>query len=84
MSPEAILRAWMKCWDDLPQNLQKAFLDRNEIQELEKFPTKHVQDAIGKHKLLTEILGEVQATSHWEPPAKKYRRWTGMINDPNR
>ena len=84
MSPNAILGAWMLRWGDLSQDLQEAFLARDEIQELEKFSTKHLQDAIGKHKLLTKILGEVQATSHWEPPAKRYRPWTGMINDPNR
>jgi hypothetical protein len=84
MSPNAILRAWEKRWGSLPEGKREDFLVRDEIQELEKFPTKHLQEAIGKHKKLVKILGEVQATSHWEPPAKRYRPWTGMINDPNR
>ncbi len=81
-SPTAILRWWMARWVQLPEEKQEQFLDRPETAELEQFSQRVVQEAIGKHQKLVDILGEARVLGHWEPPATTYRSKRDTIHRP--
>lgn len=81
VSPEKILKSWMARWGPLDEDLQTRFLNRDEVRELEMFSTAEVQEAIGKHKKLKDVLGEVRVNSYWEP-RRSFRPRGDMINRP--
>lgn len=70
-SANRILDTWEARWGELPEEMRQRFLRRDEVGALQEFSLRVVQEAIGKHKLLRNILGEARVLAHWTPPRAK-------------
>ena len=81
-SATQILRAWEARWGKLYDELRERFLERSEVDDLQEFSVRVVQEAVGRHKLLKDALGEARVLGHWTPPAAKPWNGGAMIRNP--